>query len=104
MRCDHPFRVWQSAPTTIFSDSMKKYLLTGFITLLPITLTIIIIVWLFDFFTTPFVGIMEKLLLSEGGSSTLLKNPTFVVFLSRVLVLIFLFVLTLRSEEHTSEL
>ena len=41
---------------------MKKYFFTGFIILLPSVLTLIIIVFLFDFFTTPFVPLVTELL------------------------------------------
>jgi uncharacterized membrane protein len=41
---------------------MKKYFLTGLILFLPVALTLWIIIFLFDFFTKPFVPIVTKLL------------------------------------------
>ena len=38
---------------------MKKALMTGFITLLPLTLTIMVIVFLFDLFTNPFLPLVH---------------------------------------------
>ena len=41
---------------------MKKYFFTGLIILLPVALTLSVIVFLFDFFTTPFVPLVTYLL------------------------------------------
>lgn len=41
---------------------MKKYLLTGFVILMPVALTLMIIVFLFDLFTGPFVPIVSAIL------------------------------------------
>lgn len=70
---------------------MKKYFFTGFILLLPAALTILIIVFLFDFFTAPFVPIMTKLLfrLQEYLPFTLPEG--FNQFIARVIALILLF-------------
>lgn len=76
---------------------MKKYLATGFITLLPIALTIMIVNWLFNLFTTPLMGITESVLFSyqkEIGVD-LATHKSLVVFISRVLALILLFLLTI---------
>jgi len=76
---------------------MKKYLIAGFILLLPSTITLILILWLFDLLTTPFVGIFKSLLFSfEKSEGTALKaHQGLVIFASRVVALIFLFLLTL---------
>jgi Uncharacterized conserved protein len=76
---------------------MKKYLLTGFVTLLPLTITVMIILWLFDALTTPFVGLVENLLLGyeEALGFSFKHHEILVVFLSRVIVLIVLFLLIL---------
>jgi uncharacterized membrane protein len=74
---------------------MKKYFFTGFITLLPIALTILIIKWLFDLFTAPLAGITEWLIIhyeSQLGLS-LKHHDTLVVFLSRIFAFIFLVIL-----------
>ena len=74
---------------------MKKYFFTGFITLLPIALTIIIIVWLFNLFTTPLAGITEKIILAyeKTVGLSLEKHTELVIFISRLVALIFLVVL-----------
>jgi len=40
---------------------MKKYFITGFIILLPITLTLWVVVFTLDLLTNPFLSIMEKI-------------------------------------------
>lgn len=67
---------------------MKKYFFTGFISLLPIALTLLIARWLFDLFTAPLTGIMEWWLLKYQ----LQHHDTLVLFLSRVLAFIVLVV------------
>ncbi len=73
---------------------LKKYLGAGIIILLPITLTLVIVVWLFHLFTTPFVGITEKIVVAFTGMD-LEHHHDLVLFISRVFALIFVFVLTL---------
>jgi uncharacterized membrane protein len=73
---------------------MKKYFFTGFITLLPIALTLIIALWLFNLFTEPVSGLTESWILSlekSWGLSLELHN-TLVGFLSRILAFILLMV------------
>lgn len=74
---------------------MKKYFFTGFITLLPIALTIVIAVWLFDLFTAPLAGLMESLILAfeEKWHINLKTHDTLIIFLSRVLAFILLMVI-----------
>ncbi|MES2273667.1 MAG: DUF502 domain-containing protein [Chlamydiota bacterium] len=69
---------------------MKKYLLTGLVLLLPLALTLMVIIFLFDFFTTPFVPVVGSLiaLIQENLPFTLPSGLT--LFLSRLLSLIFL--------------
>lgn len=69
---------------------MKKYLLTGFIILLPLALTLVVFFFLFDLFTAPFVNIVGPIisLLQEKLPFTLPEGIT--LFLSRLLALIFL--------------
>ena len=76
---------------------MKKYLLTGFITLLPIAVTLIVISYIFDLLTAPFMGMIEYLLIAyeKSHGMTTLHRDTLVLFISRVCVLIFLFLFTL---------
>ncbi len=76
-------------------SKLKQYLGAGLITLLPIALTVMIIVWIFNFLTTPFLGITEDLLFSyQKFTGINLENHTeLAIFLSRLLSLIFLLVL-----------
>lgn len=69
---------------------MKKYLLTGLIILLPVVLTLMVIIFLFDFFTEPFVNIVGPLVdfLQDQVHIHLPQGLT--LFLSRVLSLILL--------------
>lgn len=69
---------------------MKKYFITGLVTLLPVTLTIIIVAFLINLLTEPFIGIMESILLTFGVA----KSPKALLFLSQILILIFLFFFT----------
>ncbi len=76
---------------------MKKSLLTGLLVLLPITITLIILVFIVKFFTTPFLPHIEKLLLF--GINSLSMNITipqsFLVLLSRLVILSLLFIFIL---------
>jgi len=76
---------------------MKKYFLTGFITLLPLALTFIIVNWLFNLFAAPLAGITESLILTYENKLglSLEHHDTLVLFFSRVFALIFLFLLIL---------
>jgi len=76
---------------------MKKYLFAGFITLFPIALTIIVVLWIFELFTDPFAGLAERVVISyESQLGFSLQNHEVLVFLiSRIVVFIFLFVLIL---------
>lgn len=70
---------------------MKKYLLAGLITLLPLALTIMIVVFLFDFFATPFLPLV-KLAVSKVPFSL---PPGVTLFISRLIALVLLCLLTL---------
>ncbi len=71
---------------------MKKYLLTGIITLLPIALTVIVVVWAFNLFTEPFVGLVESMIHGTehlfGVSVT--GHVQLVFFASRIIALFLL--------------
>jgi uncharacterized membrane protein len=73
---------------------MKKYFLTGFITLLPLALTCIIVNWLFGLFAAPLAGFTEMILGKTLGLSPE-HHAALILFLSRLLALILLFVLIL---------
>ena len=74
---------------------MKKYFFAGLITLLPIMITCLIVIWLFNLLTRPFAGIMETIIFScESHFSLSLENhTTLVTIFSRMLALIVLFIL-----------
>lgn len=76
---------------------MKKYFFTGFVALLPLALTFIIVRWLFNLFTAPLAGITEAVILAyeKKWHLSLEHHDTFVIFLSRVLALILLLILIL---------
>ena len=76
---------------------LKKYFITGLVILLPLTITIFVVIFLVNFLTKPFMGLVSKLL-----ASTLLKNLSFGVFSqeqiirygSQIVILIGLFLVT----------
>lgn len=76
---------------------MKKYIFTGLITLLPVALTVLIINYFFDLFTDPFLGGVKNLLTSytQANEPALAHHDAILLFLSRVIVLILLFLLVL---------
>ena len=69
---------------------MKKYFLTGLVILMPAALTLMVILFLFDLFTAPFVNIVSHLF--EILSAKIAFNPShgLALFISRILALILL--------------
>lgn len=69
---------------------MKKHLITGLVILLPVALTLMIIIFLFDLFTEPFFQIVGPLveLIQQKLKISLPQGIT--LFFSRLLSLIFL--------------
>ncbi|MCC6128001.1 MAG: DUF502 domain-containing protein [Chlamydiae bacterium] len=67
---------------------MKKYLITGLIILMPLVLTIMLIVFLVDFFTTPVISLVGQLVvvLQEKLSFHIPQDLT--LFVSRIIALI----------------
>jgi uncharacterized membrane protein len=76
---------------------MKKYFFTGFVTLLPIALTLIIVNWLFNLFTAPLAGVTEAIILAyeKQLGLSLQHHDSLVMFLSRVFALVLLVLLIL---------
>ena len=74
---------------------MKKDLTAGLIILLPIVLTIVVVVWLFDLMTEPFMGIIEKLIVAYEKSEgiDISNHDVLVAVISRMVILIVLFLL-----------
>lgn len=69
---------------------MKKYLFTGFVILLPVALTLMVIIFLFDTFTTPFVAIVGPLVALIQKQLPFVLPAGLTLFLSRLLSLLFL--------------
>lgn len=72
---------------------MKKYLLTGFVILLPLALTIAFIAFLVNLLTGPFVGIVSTLL--SPLHIVFKEHSTILLRTSQLVVLIFLFLFTI---------
>ena len=77
---------------------MKKYFVTGLVILLPLALTIMIIVFVINFLTEPFVGIFSAIFqhynLFENGF-LFFSAAQLQIFISQVLILILLFFFTI---------
>jgi len=69
---------------------MKKQLITGIIILLPVALTLMVIIFLFDLFTEPFVDIVGPLVKMSQEKLHLALPKGLTLFLSRLLSLLFL--------------
>jgi uncharacterized membrane protein len=71
---------------------MKKYFLTGLAVLLPLALTILIVIFLFNLLTEPFAGLLKGLL---GNFYILEMIPEKIQqFINQIIILIFLFFFT----------
>lgn len=69
---------------------MKKYLLTGLVTLLPLAVTVIAVEFVVNLLTKPFMGIVTPLL-----SSLPISSEHLIRTISQILILVSLFLLTL---------
>jgi uncharacterized membrane protein len=75
---------------------MKKCIITGLVILLPIALTILILAFLIDILTAPFLGIVHIVLTFLGSNLLYLQHHTTILLLiSRLIVLVFLFLVIL---------
>jgi uncharacterized membrane protein len=70
---------------------MKKYFFTGFITLLPLILTCVIVIWLIDLVTTPFIGLAQDILhhYQKTPYFSLANHEVIIKILSRLFSLLF---------------
>ncbi|MDQ5956379.1 MAG: DUF502 domain-containing protein [Candidatus Rhabdochlamydia sp.] len=70
---------------------MRKYFFAGFIALLPLVLTCIIVIWLVELVTTPLTGVIQDILMhhSQTPFFSLANHEVLVKFLSRVFALAF---------------
>jgi len=69
---------------------MKKYFLTGLVILLPVALTIMIILFLFDLFTDPFVHLVSGFLTAFEISYDFTLPHGLALFISRIFALMIL--------------
>ncbi|MFA6118964.1 MAG: DUF502 domain-containing protein [Parachlamydiales bacterium] len=69
---------------------MKKHLITGFIILLPVAITILLFLFLIDFFTNPFLNLLVGILENFKAHFPILQNQTFINILARLIILVFL--------------
>lgn len=77
---------------------MKKYFITGLLILLPLAVTIAIVVFIVNFFTHPFIGIVSSFietLVPKNAHLLVLKYEDVVRYTSQLLILITIFVFTL---------
>ena len=70
---------------------MKKYFLTGLVTLLPLAVTVAIAIFVVNFLTKPFMGLVTPLL----GSLLQIKSVNAIRTISQLLILVSLFLFTL---------
>lgn len=68
---------------------MKKYFLTGLVTLLPLAVTIWVVHFFVDFLTKPFIGVVSVL-----TAQLPIDSPHLIQKITQVLILIGLFILT----------
>ncbi len=76
---------------------MKKYFVTGLVILLPLAVTILLVSFLFNLLTEPFVGVVQLGLEHYGvgkNSDGFFGSPQFIRLLSQILILIILFAVT----------
>lgn len=66
---------------------MKKYFITGLIILLPLALTVLIVAFIVNFLTQPFVGFFEQFLVNEPWFT---KYEPIIHFSLQILLLLFL--------------
>lgn len=70
---------------------MKRYFLTGLILLLPFAISLLAFLWLVDILTDPFLEMVQTSLVFKNHELFFHEHPTLALFISRSLILIFLF-------------
>lgn len=70
---------------------MRKYFLTGLATLLPLTVTIVLVLFIMNLLTKPFMGIVTQLLSSPIQSIGLFSSEEVLRLISQLLILVTLF-------------
>ncbi|MCP5508815.1 MAG: DUF502 domain-containing protein [Chlamydiales bacterium] len=72
---------------------MKKYFFTGLVLILPLTVTVILLVFVLDLLTEPFVGMVKDLFLTfKHQLGPLTKHPKLLLFIGRVTVLLLMLI------------
>lgn len=83
--------------TVINKASMKRYFITGLVVLLPLAVTLAIVTSLINFFTGPFVGIVQNIFqkyhILDSGFLFLSAEQT-QLFVAQILVIVMLFFFT----------
>ena len=77
---------------------MKKYFITGLVILLPLAVTVAVVVFLVNFFTKPFFGVVSSAIKNIPGISQgifIFSEDQIITYLSKVLILVLLFFCTL---------
>lgn len=77
---------------------MKKYFITGLVILLPVTLTLAVVLFIFNFLTEPFLGLTKAILDHYGLASSgflFLSADQLQNFISKILILLVLFGFTI---------
>lgn len=77
---------------------IKQYFITGLVFLLPVAVTVAIISFIVNFLTQPFLGVISSLLnhlSTHYPSLDFLASPQVSKYGSKILILLFLFILTL---------
>jgi uncharacterized membrane protein len=69
---------------------MKKYFLTGLVTLLPLTVTVVVVIFFIHLLTKPFMGPVSHLLMALP-----IRSEMLIRVLSQILILASLFLITL---------
>lgn len=70
---------------------MKRHFLTGLILLLPFTISVLILLWMINFLTDPFLDVTKGTLTHLNHRQ---EPAAYVIFLGRLFVLVFLFFFT----------
>ena len=71
---------------------MRKYFFAGLVIFLPIALTIVVIIFLFDFFTTPFVPLVQQLVDRLQPYLPVIISHDLHTFLARLLALVMMII------------
>jgi uncharacterized membrane protein len=76
---------------------MKKHFITGLLILLPLALTIAVVVFIVNFLTQPFIGIVSALVLQYmplGAQTPFVQSPQVIKTVSEIIILITLVIFT----------